>query len=230
MLHSLNWVSSPNCAPLKGMKSIASKAQSFAVTLQGKVRDSVGSGLAELKGTVLEAMAKRMTEKDKDLLLKNWGQVPLTDVVETSHRETPVPGSASREKILPSADLQEALRNASSRTECIFHPILGERIAQLQYKSLYLTNVRSLAHAPVWKKQRILRPERAQMIVQDKIRNRLTKSLSGTISFYKDENSGEIGIIDGQHRVGALLLLAQKGMRCLVRFGQQHASLRCLAL
>jgi hypothetical protein len=212
------------------MKSIASKAQSFAVTLQGKVRDSVGSGLAELKGTVLEAMAKRMTEKDKDLLLKNWGQVPLTDVVETSHRETPVPGSASREKILPSADLQEALRNASSRTECIFHPILGERIAQLQYKSLYLTNVRSLAHAPVWKKQRILRPERAQMIVQDKIRNRLTKSLSGTISFYKDENSGEIGIIDGQHRVGALLLLAQKGMRCLVRFGQQHASLRCLAL
>jgi hypothetical protein len=65
----------------------------------------------------------------------------------------------------------------------------------------------------VWKKQRILRPDRAKMIAADKVRSGLAKSLSGTISMFMDRASGEIGIIDGQHRAGALMILSQKGKK-----------------
>lgn len=194
------------------MKSITSKAQSYIASL----KESVGLGLTEMKGTVLGAMAHRMSDTDRELLLKVWHPDKHSGVSRTPTESCISPPASDplatlRPTSVPlqQADLQKAIRGL--KEDNIFHPVLGERIAQLGYKSLYLTNVRSLALAPVWKKQRILRPERAQLIVSDKIRNGLATSISGTISFYKDQSTGEIGIIDGQHRVGALMLLAQKG-------------------
>lgn len=183
--------------------SASTTAHAFVESLQ----KSVGAGLEDLKGTVLQAMAKRMSIKDRTELINSWSTEPAVNInnqvmaVDQLH----VKGMS---KPLPVPNLLGA---ASATDVNLFHPILGERLADLGYKQLYLTNVRSLALAPIWKKQRILRADRAQMIVQDKIRNGLAGSISGTISMFMDISTAEIGIIDGQHRAGALMLLAQKG-------------------
>lgn len=94
----------------------------------------------------------------------------------------------------------------------VHHPLLGEQVASLGYKTLYLTSVKSLVLTPVWKKQRILRPERAALIAKDKVRSGLASSMSGTIALYMHRRTKEIGIIDGQHRAAALMILAQEGV------------------
>jgi len=106
---------------------------------------------------------------------------------------------------IASTPLQEQLEVS------VHHPLLGELVANLGYKMLFLTSVKSLVLTPVWKKQRILRPERAALIAKDKVRNGLASSMSGTIALYIHRRTKEIGIIDGQHRAGALMILAQEG-------------------
>lgn len=94
----------------------------------------------------------------------------------------------------------------------LYHPLLGEKIADLGYKKLFLTNVKSLILTPIWKKQRILRPERAALIAKEKIKNGLVSSLNGSIVLYMHRKTNEIGIIDGQHRATALMILSQQGI------------------
>lgn len=53
------------------------------------------------------------------------------------------------------------------------HPVLGELVADLQYKRVYRTSIASLVKAPVWEKQRILRPERALAIAESKMRSKV---------------------------------------------------------
>lgn len=188
-------------------KHATSKAQSILASAQSKVRERVGASMQELKGTVLQAMAKRMDDDDKRTLVENWAPtiaaVDVPKVNVTSNARTSLIDA-------PRLELESVLRSCSEGIN-LYHPVLGENIADLGYKKIYLTNVRSIALAPVWKKQRILRPDRAKMIVKDKIRNGLAESLAGTITFFMDSSSGEIGIIDGQHRAGALMLLSQMG-------------------
>ena len=91
------------------------------------------------------------------------------------------------------------------------HPVFGKRVANLGYKSVYLTSVSSLAKTQVWERQRTLRPDRAARIAASKIALGRTKSLSGVITMFCDKASGQSGIVDGQHRAGALMLLSQGG-------------------
>ena len=91
------------------------------------------------------------------------------------------------------------------------HPIFGKKVANLGYKSVYLTSVSSLAKTQVWERQRTLRPDRAARIAASKIALGRTKSLSGVITMFCDKISGQSGIVDGQHRAGALMLLSQGG-------------------
>lgn len=91
------------------------------------------------------------------------------------------------------------------------HPVFGKKIASLGYKNVYLTSVASLAKTQVWERQRTLRPDRAARIATSKITLGRTGSLSGVITMFCDKLSGRSGIVDGQHRAGALMLLSQEG-------------------
>lgn len=177
-----------------------------AVFLQDFAKN-IGSSLNSLKGTLMQAMAQRMNEDDRANMINHWG-LTVDPPVARNEQDNSKPV-----RVLPVPNL-----NLSTSVEDVnlFHPVLGELVADLGYKKLYLTNVRSLTMAPIWKKQRILRPERAQVIAADKIKNKLGSSISGTISFFINKNTHEIGIIDGQHRAGALMLLAQKGSETYV--------------
>ncbi|CAM9234116.1 unnamed protein product [Choristocarpus tenellus] len=123
----------------------------------------------------------------------------------------------------------------------VIHPILGQLVADLKYKRVYRTSIEALVKAPVWEKQRILRPERAQAIANAKLKQgsgpdkngipgvitlysrppsiptakagAAPTSASSTASGTDDEadDIGELGIVDGQHRVGALMLMAERG-------------------
>lgn len=194
---------------LRHSRLFSTSTKDRLLDFQSKLSDNVLSGYNQLKGSLIQAMAHRMNAKDKAELLQYWGE-DTKSIGEPSGIETKrIVAPESPVRILPTPKFDiEGLTEDST----LFHPVLGEKLVDLGYKSLYLTNVRSLANAPIWKKQRILRPERAQLIANDKIKNNLGSSLSGSISFFLDKKTKELGIIDGQHRAGALMILAQKGM------------------
>ena len=93
----------------------------------------------------------------------------------------------------------------------VIHPIFGKKIVDLGYKTVYLTSVAMLARTQVWERQRTLRPERAARIAASKVALGRTKSLSGVITMFCDKETGLSGIVDGQHRAGALMMLSQQG-------------------
>ena len=113
-------------------------------------------------------------------------------------------------------------------------PILGELLVDLGEKQVYLAEVPKLMRLPVWEKQRVYRPERAKKIALDKLRKKTPTapiSFPGAIALYEKawepplredlatcgdsdalaEARKRYGIIDGQHRVGALRVLYGKG-------------------
>mmetsp|Transcript_4123 Transcript_4123/g.6889 ORF Transcript_4123/g.6889 Transcript_4123/m.6889 type:complete len:453 (-) Transcript_4123:84-1442(-) len=193
---------------LRNSRLFSTSAKDRLLNIQSALSDNVLSGYNQLKGSLIQAMAHRMNAKDKAELIQYWGEDAkiIETSVSKSAKSTETPKIAARVLPTPKFDL-----DGPSEESTLFHPVLGEKLADLGYKTLYLTNVRSLATAPIWKKQRILRPERAQLIANDKIKNNLGSSLSGSISFFLDKKTKEFGIIDGQHRAGALMILAQKG-------------------
>ena len=113
----------------------------------------------------------------------------------------------------PESSLEKTIAsNEVSKLENLnYHPIFGKKVANLGYKTVYLTSVSSLAKTQVWERQRTLRPDRAARIAASKIALGRTKSLSGVITMFYDKVSGQSGIVDGQHRAGALMLLSQGG-------------------
>ncbi len=194
---------------LRNSRLFSTSAKDRLLNIQSKLSDNVLSGYNQLKGSLIQAMAHRMNAKDKAELIQYWGEdaKSVNTPVDKSVKSTETAKPSVRVLPTPKFDI-----DGTTEESTLFHPVLGEKLVDLGYKTLYLTNVRSLATAPIWKKQRILRPERAQLIANDKIKNNLGSSLSGSISFFLDKKTKEIGIIDGQHRAGALMILAQKGM------------------
>lgn len=112
-------------------------------------------------------------------------------------------------------------------------PILGKLISVQKYKRLYTIGIRELIRIPVWDNNRTYKKERAHNIAKDLKKNKSTDRiiLPGTITVYekpwdsvegtKPVLSDELkaiqasreryGIIDGQHRVGALKKLYDDG-------------------
>ena len=91
------------------------------------------------------------------------------------------------------------------------HPILGRQIAHLQTKRLYLTSATTLASLPVYEKQRAYRHERAKVMAKDK-KSSLWMGVPGVISLAEEED-GRLSILDGQHRVGMMAILAEEKRR-----------------
>ncbi len=74
----------------------------------------------------------------------------------------------------------------------------------------------------MWERQRILRPGRAIEIAESIIASRSNSKtpvggprLPGVITFYRHKAGGgnevATGILDGQHRIGALMILSENG-------------------
>lgn len=89
------------------------------------------------------------------------------------------------------------------------HPLLGKSIADFGYKQIYSVPAKLLSTIPVWKKQRIYRHDRAKIIMTDKAKTPHL-GLPGIICLVEDKETGDLSILDGQHRVGALTLLVEK--------------------
>lgn len=89
------------------------------------------------------------------------------------------------------------------------HPLLGTSIADFGYKQIYIVPAKLLSTIPVWKKQRIYRHDRAKIIMAEKAKTPHL-GLPGIICLVEDKETGDLSILDGQHRVGALTLLAEK--------------------
>lgn len=173
----------------------------------------------EIKGQMLHMMAKRMTASDAQILLKYWQLPPQTttpipvevSVASIAEKESKESKDQSNLKEATNPIPQIKIASAPVADVHLLHPVFGELVADLGYKKIYLTSVRSLSHALVWEKQRILRPDRAAKIAASKVSQGHSNSLSGVITMFIDAKTNKHGIIDGQHRVGALMLLCQQG-------------------
>ena len=88
------------------------------------------------------------------------------------------------------------------------HHVFGRLIADFGYKRMYASSISQLITADVWNRQRILRSDRAKKIADAVNRSGKSSALAGAIALYEDQSTGACGIIDGQHRVAALALLA----------------------
>ena len=79
---------------------------------------------------------------------------------------------------------------------------IGKLLVDLGYKRVYQSSVQTLATTPVWERQRTLRPQRSLLIAEEKLRTSTDKkvNITGIISAYLHKQSGDIGILDGQHR------------------------------
>jgi len=93
------------------------------------------------------------------------------------------------------------------------HPVFGKFLADFGYKQIYAADPGKLyAATPIYKKQRILRTERASAIARVKKQSKVT-GWPGTISvveFPTDEGRTQAVLVDGQHRLGAFTLLQRQ--------------------
>lgn len=185
------------------------------------IESNLKTALDRTKGTIFGLMANNMSESDVEKFVRHWGKrIDLHQEVDaklSSQNKAVLPEKlpAKDDKRTASAPVidkaMEKIAYATKKDLVLYHPLLGELVADLGYKRVYLTSVNALARTPVWERQRILRPERASLIADDKIRKGMNNALPGVITLYQLDSDDSIGIIDGQHRAGALMILAQRG-------------------
>lgn len=131
--------------------------------------------------------------------------------------------TAERELLLHRLDERTAVGHedgAASLDKAMHHP-LGGLIADLGYKQIYSPDLNALGAIPVWEKQRVFRPERSKSMASDMMNARKRPGaadepmrLAGVISIAAEQcedGTTEYRVIDGQHRIGALEILAAKG-------------------
>ncbi|CAM9872229.1 unnamed protein product [Scytosiphon promiscuus] len=118
------------------------------------------------------------------------------------------------------------------------HPVLGNFVADLGYKRIYVTSIEALVKASVWEKSRTLHPVHSAEIFKAKkleaqrlevrrikegkkpTENLRAKGMPGIFTLYKrpllpltkKNQQYVLGIVDGQHRLDALLMLTEEGM------------------
>ena len=210
---------------LRAFSSMPTPSNDFFKALAMSFGPTVSDVVQRGKRSILEVMAKRMSKDDAQIMLQHF-TVDSKSLVQDIQKEIKtieaVKASSveiEKKNILPSQniELMKSMKNEmmiQNKKEYdnvhLLHPIFGKLVTDLGFKKVYLTNVKSLIHAPVWEKQRILRPERCSRIAAAKIQKG-NFALPGVISMYCDKASGKYGIVDGQHRAGALLIMAQQG-------------------
>ena len=208
------------------MKAIWRTQRRSLTTIAG-IKNAVSVALKDFRGTLIEQLGRRMNKTDAEILNKYLQKIiapvhnsNITDsnkpkiennVHNTNINTLPEPFPKKKDLISDNSSTN-SLENELEMS--LLHPIFGQMVSDLGYKKVYTTNVRRLSLSPVWEKQRILRPERSAKIanaMKSKSDNHHLR-LPGVISMYYDSKAEKYGIVDGQHRVGALILLAQQGL------------------
>jgi hypothetical protein len=169
-----------------------------------------------IRGSLLNTMMSRMTEEEASILAQHMGYI------EAKQKEQGVSAPSvvvEEEKISsptehnPYERYMQTQNSYTTDTEThLLHDQLGELVLDLGYKMIYRTSVVALSRTPVWEKQRILRPNRARAMADEKIRRGPpSMHIPGVITMFYDKETGKTGIIDGQHRAASLVLLSQEG-------------------
>ena len=194
----------------------------FSVSsLRNRLSPALQESFDRMKGSILEALAHRMPPEDAEIMIKHWESlIPGRKSIEQHSSPTANNNHNSIEDFSHTEldkKIEETDKNITtwavpqnSKDICLLHPVFGKLLVDLGYKRTYLTNAISLARAPIWEKQRILRHERATRIAQTKIDSKRPNLMVGTITMFNDLQ-GKYGIIDGQHRAAAYLIMAQRG-------------------
>lgn len=167
---------------------------------------------AALRGSLLNTMMKRVTAEEAQKLAEHWGYMESKSehIQEVHQQKTKTKQQvATHTEINPYAYEHYLKDNRATETH-LLHPHFGELVMDLTYKKVYLTSVMNLSRTPVWEKQRILRPNRARAIADEKV-SKQSFHMPGVLTMFQDIHSEQTGIIDGQHRAAALIILAQEG-------------------
>lgn len=187
--------------------------------------DSVGFGKGSRKGA---KAAQEGEDEEPDTKIKAI-QAQIDQEVQERVREILRQQEADREK----ARAEEGAEGRGEDAEEIDEvaqakaALLGDHIYRSEMKDMFLVDVPTLRSIPVWEKQRVYRKARSDKIVEDKVKKaQLSESeieFPGVITLYEkswlpmpslQELSEDVdklaiarkryGIVDGQHRVGAL--------------------------
>ena len=204
------------------------------------LKATLNKGSLFIKGTVLQQLAKRMSAEDAKFLTIQWkshfssespaaalpSTVTTATTAATATTTPPLPSppfaadtepspASHPEPVIPLSEaaltptIREVIKEVVMKNE--EHPVFGRLVANVGYKKVYLSSVENLINMSIWNKQRILRGNRAKEIAANKLSTNKDPCFPGVIALFQDEESGECGIIDGQHRVAALLLMATNG-------------------
>jgi hypothetical protein len=196
-----------------------SKLQDFFSITQETVSKTVKSTLSVVKGSLLEIFSRRLPEHDKEYLAEKWGFNKANEPVSSPPAaavEQVVTAPTIAAALVPAEPVSAPMESAAPvvvEAPAIEHPIFGTLAADVGYKKVYRTNVEALAYSPVWEKNRILRPERAKLIANSKIKNSSSNEMAmpGVITLYHNTITDKYGIVDGQHRAACLVSLASDG-------------------
>lgn len=146
---------------------------------------------SNIKGSILEVMARRMPNEMRLSLIEKWNlqspkQISLNSV---SQQSKPAENDMGSENTSQRSPVTEDFRDLRIEPEIdsftkspALDPILGKLVCDLGYKQVYVTSVERLAMAPVWEKQRILRPNRAIAIAQAKKSSKSVRGMPGVIT------------------------------------------------
>ena len=168
--------------------------------------------------SILDLLARNAPQEDQEKLLSalGGGAEEAAAAAETAKERQGV-GEGSTMKT-------GATTQAETETETRHHALLGQELADLGYKRVYLCSVGSLADLPVWEKQRVFREARSRNIAKDlgkRVRHGFV-TLPGVITLIKkggfveeqpslEDERASLAVVDGQHRIGALAMLAAEG-------------------
>lgn len=161
--------------------------------------------------TVLDTLARRLPQKDREQLAQRWGLSSSTPSNTKPPLPPVTPPVPTPPPVNPTVSIQPPQLTEYKAKE-LMHPLFGELVADLGYKRVYVTNVLALASAPIWEKNRILRPERARKIANSKASDKSNPGLPGVITCFFEPETKRCGIVDGQHRAAALVLMVQDGI------------------
>ncbi|KAA8493235.1 hypothetical protein FVE85_8680 [Porphyridium purpureum] len=188
-------VSPPQSAP-------SPPQDAFEVTEVAIARSAAASAKAEAKAP---KSASAETEMSRGEAAAAVGARPEMLSATSAEAETPAPSESEP------AVVSKLAESVQSYDYDETHKHFGRLVADLGYKKVYLASIERLRGLDVWRRNRAYRPMRASAIAQDKINSGWRKSvLPGVISCYECASNGETGILDGQHRRGALMYMAER--------------------
>lgn len=167
-----------------------------AARVQEAMRSS--SSIAETSTTTKSAAAAAAAQHREEL----WRQAQ-----QAAHARVATEITALQQHLEKEAAASNANDNAANvvEKEC---SILGPVVYDLGYKRCHVVSACQLTSIPVWERQRSYRHDRAKNMAKDKLKT-LHLGMPGVISLHEDLQ-GNLSILDGQHRVGMMAILAEE--------------------